>query len=330
MNFIKAFFSWKLWLNIILGIAILVGLWKYVFRWLEDYTLYNVEVEVPDLSTMNIKEAMAQLDELGLTYNVDSIHFTKDKKPYEVLEFFPAAGAKVKPGRRVFIKSNPKTWQPVALPNLIDKSKRLAFTKLGMRHFVVGDTIYEKDPAKDAVLRVLYEGEPVAPETLLPRGAKVDLVLGRGYDYDMPVPNLVGLDLLSATKLIEENYFELGDVHYFDQDNDTVQATVVYQDPPSTDVYDQGLPISIWLSTRTNSELRKEIDSLDIAFRRKITKDDSLYIKSIEKSKKIRISDLPEEVRNQVKYDEVTAPKKKQKSKKAPTAPVDTTGITIE
>lgn len=190
------------------------------------------------------------------------------------------------------------------LPNLIDKSKRLAFTQLSMRHFVVGDTIYVKDPAKDAVLKVLFNGKEVAAGTFLPRGSIVDLVLGKGFDLDMPVPNLIGMTLQEARKAILDHYFELGSIRFFGTEQDTINGTVVYQDPPYTDTYDEGRPISIWLSTKMLSELKNQTDSLDIIFRRKIKDEDSLYYKSIQRSKEIRINDLPEEIRNQIKYDE--------------------------
>ena len=329
MNFLKALFSWKLWLNIIIGAIIIVGLWVFSFNWLNSFTNHNVEVKVPDLSQMNIQQAMAELDNLGLEYSVDSVRFSEDYKPFAVLDYYPTAGSSVKPGRKIFIKSNPKTWQPVELPNLIDKSKRLAFTQLTMRHFVVGDTIYIKDPAKDAVLKVLYNGNEVAPGTFLPRGSRVDLVLGKGFDLDVAVPNLVGLTLEEAKATIKENFFELGKVNFLGAGRDTLAATVVYQDPPFGDVYDQGLPISVWISTDMLSNLSEQIDSLDIVFRRKMKKEDSLYYKSVQKSKNIDISNLPESIRNQVKNDE--AVKNNLKKKETPKKPkIDTTGIIID
>ncbi|MBV7440894.1 PASTA domain-containing protein [Weeksellaceae bacterium TAE3-ERU29] len=332
MDFFKALFSWKLWLNILIGAIIIVGLWFFSFNWLNSFTNHNVEVKVPDLSKMNIQQAMAELENLGLEYSVDSVRFSEDYKPYAVLDYYPIAGSAVKPGRKIFIKSNPRTWQPVELPNLIDKSKRLAFTQLTMRHFVVGDTIYVKDPAKDAVLKVLYNGQEVAAGTLLPRGSRVDLVLGKGFDLDVSVPNLVGLTLDEARATIAENFFELGNINFLGASKDTLSATVVYQDPPFGDIYDQGLPISVWLSTDMVSNLSKQIDSLDIVFRRKMKKEDSLYYKSIQKSKNIDISNLPEEIRNQVKNDDAARNNlNKPKNKKQTNKPkIDTTGIIID
>lgn len=323
MNFLKALFSWKLWLSVLIGAGLLVGVWFMTFRWLDDYTNHNVEIQVPDISKMSIGQAMKVLDKMNLEYSVDSAKFIETVKPFAVLDYYPKAGAKVKPGRKIFIKSNPRTWQPVALPDLIDKSSRLAFTQLSMRHFAVGDTIYVKDPAKGAVLKVLYKGQEVASGTFLPRGSIVDLVLGKGYDLDVSVPNLIGMNLQEARATIKENFFELGNINFFGNDNDTISATVVYQDPPTTDVYDQGLPISIWLSNKMIPELKDKIDSLDIVFRRKIKEDTTALQKG-----KIEHSNIPEGLKEEIKRQ--AKQKAEEQKRRENNRRIDTTGISID
>lgn len=326
MNFLKAFISWKLWLSILLGFGLVAGLWIFTFRYLDQYTQHGVEVEVPDLSELSVQEAMKLLEEKNLKYEVDSVKFTEDYPPYAILDFYPKEGSRVKPGRRIFIKSNPRTWAPVELPNLVNKSKRLAFTQLNMRGFVLGDTIYVKDAARDAVLAVMYQGDTVQSGALLPKGSKIDLVLGRGLNLDVPVPNLLGLSLNEAKSVIKNNYFDVGQIYFLDS-RDTIQNKIIYQDPPAYDIYDEGLPISLWLSSKSIAENRKTIDSLNIVFRHAVG-EDSLFYKSVESSKSINISDLPEGIRNQVR-NERQAPKPRD-SQHNSKVKIDTTGISIE
>src|SRR5690606_14641057 len=85
MNFFKALISWKLWLSIILGVALLVGLWFFTFKFLNEYTNHGVEVEVPDLSTLTIHEAIITLEDLNLRYEIDSVKFTEDYPLFAVL-----------------------------------------------------------------------------------------------------------------------------------------------------------------------------------------------------------------------------------------------------
>lgn len=332
MNFLKALVNWKVWLSVILGLATLGGVYFLTFKWLDEYTHHGIELSVPDLSKMKIQEAMATLDEMGLTYSVDSAKFDEGIDPYAVIDFYPIEGAKVKPGRKIFIRSNPSDYAPVELPKVIDRSKRMAFAQLAMRDIFVGDTIYEEDPAKDVVLRVLYNNKEIKPGTLLPRGAKVTIVLGRGYNVDVDVPDLLGLNLNEVKMTLRERHFSLGNIYYLGSTADSVMLRVVYQDPPSTDLYDEGLPISIWLSDRERDDLRHVIDSLDIKFKRKLSVDDSLYYKSVQKSKDININDLPEEIRNQVRSDERAKNNmelnRRKNTKK--TSKIDTTGISID
>ncbi|MDO5510637.1 MAG: PASTA domain-containing protein [Weeksellaceae bacterium] len=341
MKFLKALISWKLWLNVLLGIGLVVLGWFLIFGWLNTYTNHGRQVAVPDLSTMSVQQAMNTLQDLNLKYEIDSVKFTEDFPPFAILDYYPAAGSMVKPGRRIFIKSNPSTWRPVELPDLIDKSDRIAYTQLAMRGFFVRDTLYEEDPAKGAVLRVLFDGKEIAAGTLLPKGSYVDLVLGRGLGFDMPVPNLIDMNLTEARHTIIKQFFEMGPIQWLGDTRDTIAAKVVYQDPASTDSYDEGQPISIWLSTKTPRELSREINDLDIFFRRKMSPEDSLYYKTLERSRNIDIRDLPEEIRRTIQDDRSDpaamnqrrpqqAPAQQQAPRPSRPAQIDTTGISIE
>ena len=63
-------------LNVAIVLALSYGLYHFIFNvWLDSYTNHNEFVEVPDLSKMKINEATAKLEELGLTYEVDSSRF---------------------------------------------------------------------------------------------------------------------------------------------------------------------------------------------------------------------------------------------------------------
>ncbi|WP_068597721.1 PASTA domain-containing protein [Vaginella massiliensis] len=275
MKFLKILISWKFWLNLVLIGAISYGLYFFIFNiWLSSYTNHGEAIEVPDLKNMNIKEATARLESLGLTYEVDSVRFDPKVKPFAVMDFYPNAGFKVKEGRRIFIKSNPRTYAPVELPNLLGKSKRLAFTQLKISDLVIKDIIYEPDLAKDAVLRILYNGKEIKPGTVLPRFAKIDLVLGRGLMHNVPMPNLIGLDLQTAREILKQNFFELGQIQFLGGTNDTISGRIVYQFPLTKDRYDQGLPVDIWISTKSSSEIASEIRALDREY--KNFKDDTI------------------------------------------------------
>ena len=258
----------QVFLNVAIVIALSYGLYHFIFNvWLDSYTNHNEFVEVPDLSKMKINDATAKLEELGLTYEVDSSRFDPNTKPFAIMDFYPTAQSRVKEGRRIFIKSNPRTYRPVDLPDLIGKSKRLALTQLEISGLKIGKIIYEPDLAKDAVLKILYNGKIVKAGEQLPRFATVDLVLGRGMLSGVRMPNLLNFTLTEAKKSIKDNFFEIGQIKFIGSSTDTINARVVYQFPFATDTYDQGQPIDIWLSIEPREKIRAQLKELDVQYK---------------------------------------------------------------
>lgn len=268
MKFYKALTKWQFWASLVAMALLCFGLYHFIFKvWLDSYTNHNEEIEIPDLSKMPIQQAVKTLDSLELTYEIDSVRHDSTKPVYAVLEFYPAKGFKVKEGRRVFIKSNPKGWRPVALPDIIGKSKRLAFTQLKLAGLEVGDTIYEPDIAKDAVLRVMFQGKQITKNTELPRFAKVDLVLGKGLEYGVNMPGLVGMTLDQARSSIMANRFEVGRISFEGAVADSALLRVYYQYPLPGDNYDQGLPVDLWVSAKDPKDLKNLVKDLDLQYR---------------------------------------------------------------
>src|SRR5690606_41441674 len=227
------------------------GLYHFIFKvWLSTYTNHNQEIEIPDLSAMNINQAMKTLDSLELTYEIDSVQFDSTKIPLAVLEFYPAKGFRVKEGRKIFIKSNPKGWRPTTLPDIVGKSKRMAFTQLKLSGLEVGDTLYEPDMAKDAVLRVMFQGKQMSKDTELPRFTKVDLVLGKGLEYGVDMANLIGMTLEQGRSSVMANRFEIGRLNVEGAVTDSSLLRIFYQYPLPGDNYDQGLPVDLWVSEK--------------------------------------------------------------------------------
>lgn len=244
------------------------GLYHFTFKvWLKSYTNHNHEIELPDLYQMHIKDALRTLDSLELTYEVDSVRFDSAYMPFTVLEIYPEKGFKVKKGRKILIKSNPSDWRPTFLPDIIGKSKRLAITQLKLAGLEVGDTIYKPDLAKDAVLGVMYQGRSIEKDFELPRFSKVDLILGKGLEYGVKTPNLIGLLLEEAESAILANRFDVGRLTVEGFVVDSSELKVFYQYPLPNDNYDQGLPVDLWLSSRDIKSLENIIKDLNLQYR---------------------------------------------------------------
>ena len=249
--------------------AIFAGLVWLTFRWLEFHTNHGEEVPVPNVMNMTVHEAIKVLDDSGLEYEVDSFKYDPKFRPFQVLAVNPNPGANVKNGRIITLKVNPRTWAKVAIPDIIDRYKGLAFNQLNLVGLKVGDTLYEPSIQRDAVLRILYNGTSVKPGTQIPRFSAVDLVIGSGPLRNVPIPNVVGRTVQEAKKIIAQALFEVGIIEHEDGGKDDSDI-VYYQDPEFGATRDQGMQIDLWASKKTPAELQNKIRQLDEMYRPKI------------------------------------------------------------
>lgn len=127
---LKSFLNWKVWLNILITLGIFSGLVWGTFRWLDHHTNHGQEIPVPNVVNMQVHQAVKELENMGLTVEVDSFKYDPKYKPFQVLQVFPSAGSRVKNGRTVVLRVNPKTWAKVEVPDLIERYKGLAYSRL--------------------------------------------------------------------------------------------------------------------------------------------------------------------------------------------------------
>jgi len=271
----KSFFHWKVFLNLLfaLGFVVLVifGLLKY----LDVYTHHDEKIQVPtNIMKLNLFDVKTALDKANLKYEIDTFKYDTLYKPFAIIDVYPKPGAFVKKGRRIFIRANPRTWRPVEVPNLIDVSKYLAFTKLNIVGLNLGDTIYIPYKYTDIVVEMRYKGKKIKPGTLVPRFSKIDLVIGEGLKPNVIMPSLIGLTYEEAKKVLKENFYELG-LKQFTRFRDSAEARVYYQSPLAGDISDQGMMVDIWLSEAAPDSLYKEIRRLDNIYNKSLIIDSS-------------------------------------------------------
>ena len=270
----KSFFNWKVLLNVVVVLGLFVGLVWLAFRWLEQHTHHGEEIPVPNIMNMPVQDAVKILEEQGLKYEIDSGEFQPKYKPLQVLQIWPMANSKVKANRIVQIRVNPKTWAKVIVPNILNKYKGLAFRQLEQVGLKIGDTIYEPNIQRDAVLRMQINGRSVQPGDQVMRFSVVDLVIGLGPKRDVVVPNLVGITVEEAEQLIKKSLFEIGVVQY-DGGNTDPSAIVYHQDPANGSRRDQGMQIDLWASKKLPAEMRNKIRELDRIYRRNMAEPES-------------------------------------------------------
>lgn len=269
LSMLKSLFNWKVLLNVVVAVGVFVGLVWLTFRWLEYHTNHGQEIPVPNVVNKSVHDAVKILDDTGLEYEVDSANYDPKYRPFQVLQIYPAPGSRVKDGRTVRLKVNPRTWAQIAVPDVINKYSGLAFQRLDQVGLKIGDTIYEPSIQKDALLRILYKGNAVNPGARLPRFSVIDVVVGSGPMRNISIPNVVGLSVKEARAVITKSMFEVGLVEHEDGGKDESDI-IYYQDPAPGDVRDQGMQIDLWASKRTPAELRAKVEQLNSIYRMKV------------------------------------------------------------
>ena len=266
---LKSLFHWKVLVNIIVAAVVFFGLVWLTFRWLEYHTKHGEETPVPNVMNISIQKAIKQLEDAGLTYEVDSGNYDPKFRPFQVLGVYPKPGARVKDGRIITLKVNPRSYAPVQVPDILDTYKGLAFIRLEQVGLKVGDTIYEPSIQKDAVIRMMFNGNTLKPGTLLKRFSIIDLVVGSGPMRNIPVPSLIGLTVAEAKAIIANNLFEVGLVEHEDGSRDESDI-VYYQDPAGGNIRDQGMQIDLWASKKIPAQMGAKISYLNSIYRMKI------------------------------------------------------------
>ena len=152
-----------------------------VYYSLMIYTKHDRYIEVPNLSGLNLDEAIDILKKNRLKYEVlDSSKFFVDIPNYSIISQIPLKKELVKKNRKIYLNVNPRNFQKISLPNVIQITKRNAESILTALGFQVLEYNYVDDIGKDMVLDVMYQGEKILPGQKIPMNSGLSLILGNG------------------------------------------------------------------------------------------------------------------------------------------------------
>lgn len=172
----KSFF-----IQLLLAALVVVVLGFIVMQWLSYSTDHGKEITVPDLRKLSEEQVEEKLDDLNLEYVLlDSVDYNKDFPKNSVVKQDPLPGAKVKEGRKIYIKINSSRLTYVNVPDLIEKTLRQAEPTLKGLGLEIGEKKYKPYLGKDMVLEMSSNGKKLKPGDKILKSAVIDLVLGDG------------------------------------------------------------------------------------------------------------------------------------------------------
>lgn len=258
MSFIKFIFSKYFLIN--LGLVILItglSIWG-VFEYLENYTNHGETITVPDLKEMKVEEIDEFLSKKTLRYEIlDSVYETGTPGG-AILKQNPKAGSKVKENRKIYITVNAMEPPNITVPDFVDMSMRQAKSLIETYGLKLGEIEYEPDPCKNCVIAQKIDGDEVEPGTDVPKGTKIDLVLGQGTSDEMVlIPQLTGLNKSSAKDSLHAQMLNIGAEVYDETvktEEDSLHAIIYKQLPPYQlkGTINMGSSIDIFLTTDKN------------------------------------------------------------------------------
>jgi beta-lactam-binding protein with PASTA domain len=273
MSFFGFLLKKKFYLHLGIAIVLTIVLFLLTLKFFDYYTHHGEAYIIPDFEGSTLLEIEDQgFDEVFDFIIIDSV-FDNDKLPGEIVLQNPAAGAKVKKGRNVYITLVATTPEMTTVPELKDLTLRQAMSLLRSRGLGINHLHYESYIAENAVFAVYFNEDTVEAGTEIEKGSAIDLWLGKGRNLPVPVPFLIGMTEENALNRINLASFNVGKIYHLD-DPDPLHSRVYRQQPvwDDEDKSYRGDYMNVWL----RSDLYFNFDSLIMELMPDTTATDSL------------------------------------------------------
>ncbi len=253
----KAFFK-----SLAIAFIVVVIMVFVTIKGLNFYTDNGSYILIPRLEHRDADSLMVLSSTDYLQYVVIDSMYADNYMPGTVVLQNPTPGAKVKTGRKVYLSIVAKTPEMVKMPNLIDLSIRRAIDVVQYAHLEIERVEFANDIALNAVIEQLYKGDTIAPDSLLPSGASIKLVVGNGYrKTGATVPFVLGKNLEQAHKAILKASFNMGRVDTLQEDYEG--RWFVYEQIPVADpLHPTKAPLGSHISLKLRSSLDYDFDSI--------------------------------------------------------------------
>lgn len=213
-------------------------------------------ITVPNLKGISLEEVDAVLAQRNLRFEVtEEFAYAPEYSPMTVLQQHPKSGAYVKEGRKIYLTLNTQTAPQVKMPNLVDGSVRNAHVRLKSQGLLLGAIKYVPDIAQNAVLEQWYQGAQIAPDVLVAKGSRIDLVVGAGLDEkQVAIPQVVGMRLEAAKLLLLSAGIKVGNIVY-ETTAEQATGTVLCQVPAAGNQVHIGENVDLWLVALQEEEI---------------------------------------------------------------------------
>lgn len=230
----------------LVGFLLILAVFYFYLPWI---TNHGESITVPDIVGLEYDDLEEFLTDRNLRFEINADSgYSSEYPPLSVLKQYPESGQKVKENRKIFITLNAISPPEVRMPNLVDGSLKNAEMVLESYGLMRGEIIYEPDPARNAVLDQLFEGESIQEGMPIPKGSQIDLIVGDGIGRQIfEMPDAVGLEIEEAKILILGSSLNIGEINDVESDEDS-PGTVVSQSPEAGMMVKIGSNVDLWVA----------------------------------------------------------------------------------
>lgn len=235
MKIFKFLFSKIFLINIVVAIALLLGLYFIVMKSLDSYTNHGDKVVVPDFTGMTIKDAQELAKQHNLRAVISDTTYSEETKRGLIAAQIPSMESEIKKDRTIYLTINSMSAEMVSMPNFKGVSLRQAIADAEIYGLIIGELTYVPDIAKNNVLEQKMKGKVIEGGTRVEKGSFIDLTLGMGLSNEKVfIPFLLNQTLQNADSMLRAKYLNTG-AKFYDQDIETAEDSalaIIYQQQP--------------------------------------------------------------------------------------------------
>ena len=242
-NFIKSKVFWR---NTFAAFILTIVIIWLVSWMLKTYTRHGSHIVVPDFYGVSLEKLEDFASDHDLEYVINDSLYDNSRPKGTVAMQDPAPGTMVKKNRKIYLTVVALKAEQVSMPNLVDLTLRQATSMLETYGLKAGNMTYVPDIAHNAILQQKFHGAEIKPGTLIEKGSKIDLVIGKGEESNATsVPDLYGLKQSEANQILQDLSLNIGNEIFLDG-NDTAHARIYKQSPSANGFILLGGMVDLW------------------------------------------------------------------------------------
>lgn len=231
--------------HLLMMLAVSIGIIMIIFMFLRVYARHGRVCEMPEITGLNITEAIDN-NPNNLRYVVIDSVYQEGDAGGTILMQDPKAGTQIKPGRKVYVTITSYVAEAMTMPHVSNTASIAISTLenaglLGKLYFRIDESM------AGAVLTRTYKGYEVQEGEKLDPGAHIDLTIAMRSNDAKVMPFLVGKNAIQAHRELHKNMLNVGREH-FDGVTERAKAIVVRTEPGYNGVnrLPYGTEIEIW------------------------------------------------------------------------------------